>query len=206
MKDKPIKDKPILFSGPMVRALLEGRKTQTRRVIKPQPVVLCGKDGHAFMTHNPTHYEDGSTSWTMVHRVIPNGENIYTKFPFQVGDRLWVRETFSPCACYKCNDPAMTPFHKPAYRSDIDRDIVWKPSIFMPRWASRITLRVTGVKVEQVQEITEEDCVAEGMYRENTSMGLRYCYGQLWNQLNEKRGYGWDKNPWVWCYTFEVAT
>jgi hypothetical protein len=178
-----MKDKPILFSGPMVRAILEGRKTQTRRVIK----------FHEWFLDEYTRFGR--------HEIQSEID-----CPYQVGDRLWVRETWA----YPI-DVKRTSAHLGEIEYVADQTTLyeghWKkvPSIFMPRWASRLTLRVTGVKVERVQEITEADCIAEGMPKDNNSIGLRYCYGQLWNQLNEKRGFGWAKNPWCWCYTFEVV-
>lgn len=180
---------PILFSGPMVRAIIEGRKAITRRVIKPQPFNI---NGSAFMKTT----------------VCPYG---------QPGDRLWVRETFAPR--YFDNG-------KPAYRADWDgkaADLVpeprWSPSIHMPRWASRITLEITAVRVERVQDISEYDAGLEGapclaisklkhppiglMQKIQAPEAFVYGFYDLWNSINAKRGYGWDANPWVWVVEFK---
>jgi len=142
-----MKEIPILFSALMVRAILEGRKTQTRRILKFKEL---------------KHYNK-------YHRC----------------DTLWVRETFGKYS------------GRWVYRAiDNVYDIKWKPSIFMPRAASRISLKITDVKTEQLQEITEADARAEGF----KSIA---DFKNLWDKLNEKRGYGWEKNPFVYAITFE---
>ena len=168
---------PILFSGPMVRAILEGRKTQTRRVMKPQP-------------------DEGKMRWTGSHWEMylgyPIGHDVPISLYGQPGDLLWVRETWGTildCEGY-------------IYRADGPHDGVrrWYPSIHMPRVASRLTLRITDVRVQRVQEISEEDARDEGTSGLLTSMtGFPY----LWNAINAKRGYCWADNPWVWALTFE---
>ena len=206
----------------MVRGILEGRKSQTRRVVKPQPVVICGKNGHAFMTHNPTRYVDGTTAWTVVHRLTPNGDNIYTKCPYgQPGDRLWVREACWILGVWQKNGLTKTGrqrwrFHqtgkaiydKPDSTAKRGKGEGWvyRHARYMPRWASRISLEVTGVRVERVQEITEEDARAEGV-REGGRFGVfvRGNFSDLWDRINAKRGYGWDVNPWVWVVEFKMV-
>jgi hypothetical protein len=189
------KERPILFSGPMVRAILDGRKAQTRRVVNPQSLV--------------GHY----------------GGGVVTKCPYGgAGDRLWVRETFQ-----EVDDSDEDKVRKgPIYRADADDLGPWTPSIYMPRKYSRITLEVTGVRVQRVQDISEEDASAEGI-RKVTKDGdvKKYCvydrgdmsstpwaemprtardaYRILWNSINEKRGFGWSTNPWCWVVEFKRA-
>jgi len=178
-----MKERPILFSAPMVRAILDGRKTMTRRVVKPNPVSIP----EAEVAH---------ANWVIQNRVCPFG---------QPGDRLWVRETWLSYRHLHKNgrDEALL-----IYRADGEdlpkqaRGTKWRPSIFMPRWASRITLEITAVRVERVQDIGDEDAEAEGLSWCNAA-SPRDKFQCLWNSLNLKRGYGWDANPWVWVISFK---
>jgi hypothetical protein len=191
-----MKERPILFSTEMVRALLDDRKTQTRRVIKPQPVSLPG-------FWNKLHYASES-HWI-------KGALLNCLYGV-AGDRLWVRETWRRNEWsgristkdggiketglvnieYRAGGNLFkTPIGKTPEPSD-----KWRPSIFMPRWASRITLEITDVRVERVQDITEADAVSEGLER-------REHFIRLWDKLNEKRGYSFDSNPWVWVIEFK---
>lgn len=198
--------KPILFNALMIRALLEGRKTQTRRVVKPQPpldLTICRKsDG----MHPGS---DGRLHWTNGFQLEfwPGGLNKANKDmmpPYQPGDVLWCRET--TCAecggdpCYRADADfcGMTGEQKPPYGG-------WTPSIHMPKWACRLFLRVTNVRVERVQDISEEDARAEGVDLKNGIGQLcpRSAFRRLWDSINAKRGYGWGVNPWVWVYEFE---
>lgn len=174
---------PILFSGEMVRAILEGRKTQTRRVITV-PV----SDAHAGRPHSPMVKHNGD--WYKPHEWSPYGVP---------GDRLWVRETWAK-PYVNCDA---------VFRADYKGAgiLKWKPSIHMPRWASRITLDVVNVRVERVQDISEEDARAEGiddgwLVREQFPEA-RIAYRYLWDSINAKRGYGWATNPWVWVIEFK---
>lgn len=215
-------DKPILFSGPMVRAILEGRKSATRRVVKPQPLFL--ESGGCWY---PTGHDKRAKHYA--------GEDHFRKGlaedfgPYSPGDTLWVRETWAYATGPNRDEPDDPEHHKIIYREEWDRlqpncplDGCWKPSIFMPRWASRINLRVTDVRVERIQEITEEDAIAEGVesevpgcssvywnYRDNLWDGAfpndheaRCSFQTLWDSINAKRGHPWSSNPWVWVYTF----
>jgi hypothetical protein len=194
-----MKEHPILFSGPMVKAILEGRKSQTRRVMKNHPdgvwgVDICGgEDGKNSV--------DTGKPWWKV-----GGINGLPKCPYgQPGDRLWVRETWAPGM--NMPQPAI-------YRADWPGDekgVRWKPSIHMPRWASRILLEVTDVRVQRVQEISEEDALAEGTRchldiepknHHDCSWSYKEHFEKLWDSINAKRGYGWDVNPWVWAISF----
>ncbi|CTQ67216.1 hypothetical protein [Roseibium alexandrii] len=193
--------RPIIFSGPMIRALLEGRKTQTRRV-------LSNMDGVKEVRR-----PDRAT-WDFVY---PKGYKNPKASPpnYAVGDLLYVRESFAL---------SETGF---AFMADHPGDtsgMGWKPSIHMPREASRLTLKVTDVRVQRVQETTQDDVLAEGApidpdYRDTTQdlsappmiktgvaqwQSPRAWFHRLWDSLNEKRGYGWNKNPWVIALTFEV--
>ena len=193
---------PILFSAPMVKAILEGRKTQTRRVVKPQPKL--DPAGATF------RYQKGSA---LCSYWVPNDAGIRDisrlcaeQCPYGVpGDRLWVKETFVEYPPLLPTDSHGT-VH---YHADDEHDGVrpwngqkWKPSIFMPRWASRITLEIEYVRVQRLQEISEEDAIAEGIepivsmgtYRtwKNYAPGLPAhvtaieSYRTLWNSINLK--------------------
>lgn len=199
-------DRPIIFSAPMVRALLQGRKTQTRRVLKPQPVM------------------SEVTAW-----IVP---------PYATGDRLWVREAWRPH--YLGDDVWNLDVSYPAdsERRTImdgefgDNDWNWPKAadrgnaspIYMPRWASRITLSVTDVRVQRLQDISEADAVAEGIEPLEGSKGPNFytremwrkgqviashntptaaeCYRGLWEDLHGPDA--WDTNPWVCALTFTV--
>ncbi|WP_103173731.1 hypothetical protein [Paracoccus sp. SY] len=199
-------DRPILFSGPMVRAILDGRKTQTRRVLKPVRGLTLGDlqdEGE----------REGNTIHCARHQVQEPS--------FAPGDRLWVRETFS----YECLDVDRDGILPPWYWADgnpSSGDFTRpKPSIHMPRWASRLTLIVTDVRVQRLQDISEADAVAEGIYEwePRDADGMRHfglpelgvsCptaargFMWLWDSLNEARGFGWNANPWVVAVTFSA--
>lgn len=129
---------------------------------------------------------------------------------YQPGDILWVRETFYHAyATTTVNGLEYVLENTYYYKADYPSDKLnppWKPSIFMPREAARIFLRVTNVRVERLSEITEEDAIAEGIRIGIGGMpyfSCREAFAALWNSLNAKRGYGWDSNPWVWVISFE---
>jgi len=188
-----MKEHPILFSGPMVRAILEGRKTMTRRVACPP--------GYNLTDYGLAHCRYG-----------------------QPGDRLWVRETWAAGACADMLNPSA--LSRKTWL--IDNGGLWyeadgaapltpispkgktRPSIFMPRWASRILLEVTSVSVERVQDISETDAKAEGapwlgagFLAKLGDGSYREGFYDLWDSINAKRGYGWDANPWVWVVKFK---
>lgn len=219
--------RPILFSGPMVRALLDGRKTQTRRVLKPQPPKDEYGDDYITRLNGPEWYEPavvdkygdevpGKPIWGVYDELGEWGAPV----PYMPGDLLWVRERWSD----ELLAPGEVYYYATALedglRADEVAEIRWRPSIHMPRWASRITLEVTDVRVQRLQEITDEDALAEGVtkVREHCYVirGIDYdeighchsCpiarFAKLWDSLNAKRGFGWDQNPWVIALTFSV--
>lgn len=198
--------KPILFSGPMVRALLDGRKTQTRRVLKPQPNVLKNGRWYQPFTDKPEHWQ------------YALGDHIhgYLDVKFRRGDLLWVRENayFAPDRCaYAADNPSLTNGER------VEGFGRCRPSIHMPRWASRITLEVTGVKLERLQDISREDAIAEGIEvdqsgRFNVIAWRNYAFDNhpfncaiasfrsLWCSINGADA--WDANPWVVAPIFTV--
>lgn len=237
---------PILFSTPMVQAILERKKTQTRRVINPQPTVCQGRN-----LANPC----GCSDWESVHTTgticckkcgepyrysYENNDAVKLLRPtYRTGDILWVRETWR---MYEKAVGKGENFHVEwffAYKADTDNPEVpkcsewydnikplgnglhqeyktgsWRPSIFMPKEAARIFLRVTDARVERLQQITYGDCCAEGVFEISE---LKSCahgsiatekYHELWDSLNAKRDggkYAWSMNPWVWVYKFECC-
>ena len=181
-----MKERPILFSGPLVRAILEGRKTQTRRLVKPQP------DGQPIVdASDGAWYVDGG----MWCRRCPFGAP---------GDRLWVRESF--CPRYFDNGAPAFAADWTGESADCVSKPKWTPSIHMPRALSRIDLEVTAVRVERLQDITEEDAAAEGVHpmpRPPRSGGPshRCSFEVLWDEINGYRA-AWASNPWVWVVEF----
>lgn len=186
-----MKERPILFSGAMVRALLDGRKTQTRRVVKLNDAGRVKRAGKQWHIDDPA---------------------VASGCPYGVpGDRLWVRETWSHAKAlsselfYRATDGEQCSGRQLPL-SYIEREARWRPSIHMPRWASRITLEVTGVRVERLQDITADDARAEGVftpeahYAQNGPTAPISNFAGLWADIN-----GWDSwnaNPWVWCVSF----
>lgn len=188
-------DRPILFSGPMVRALLDGRKTQTRRVLKPQPNRMNGG--------KPLNNGRGSYS----------SEFGWTRLPYGRGDRLWVREAWKCEERFHVVAPRDLPPRVPVYYS-ADPDLRdsspgcagrQRAGMHIPRWASRLTLIVTDVRVQRLQQISEVDAIREGVTLiEESIEDPRMAFMWLWDSLNASRGFGWDGNPWVCALTFTV--
>ncbi len=214
-----MKERPILFSAPMVRALLAGTKTQTRRLIKPQPI------SNGFGPPDPVHdipchcdyYPPSAMLWPDEQGGMLNGD---AGHPWHGVDRLWVKETHvidNPeyVASYKAQpwlgmpDPGTAEVFYMATEKNPDIFPRKRPSIFMPRWASRISLEITDVTAERLQKISEADAKAEGVdawqsenYRvaNNIFDGYRLAYAELWNEINGPGS--WAKNPWVWVVSF----
>lgn len=188
-----MKERPILFSGPMVRAILAGQKTVTRRVVREKKCTTCNDVGevHAGTEHGLTI------------RPCPRCDGV-RRCPYGApGDRLWVRETWR----YLGDGVTL-------YRADIPdhlaRRTTWHPSIHMRRHRSRLTLRVTDVRVERLHAIDEADAIREGVdavsvadVPRNGTLSRRDDFAQLWEKINGKRA-PWASNPWVWRVAFEV--
>ena len=201
------KERPILFSAPMVRAILDGTKTQTRRIINPQPEVA------------PDLEKLVNQAWQggWVDVACPYGEP---------GDRLWVKETWSTegrsiSEARAAHEDAMQGLSSIYYRATegYPESLVWRPSIHMPRWASRLTLEVTSVRVERLHDISEDDaraegvrpkdahvvieCDAEGRARLNEALSNthRGAFACLWDTING--GGAFASNPWVWVVIFK---
>ena len=204
-----MKEKPILFSDEMVRAILQGLKTQTRRIVKPQPIWK--------------EFESGQNGWW---RAIGGINQSVWDCPYKVGQILWVRE-----AWYQ--DKTGNVYYRSTYNGEVkpswnyNFSASWKPSIHMRREISRINLEIVSVRVQRIQDITVQDIHAEGIpyhtpycsrgiepsratcscasyqcvYTDRPSMGRDFK--TLWDKINEKRGFGWDVNPWVWCIEFK---
>jgi len=218
-----MKERPILFNADMVKAILEGRKTQTRRVMKPQPGLGLDDFERYY------HIEVGKYHPALIDKdgeLYPGDEifGAYTddgewgcKCPYgQVGDRLWVRETFDyifgdegDYLIYKADDYSLAWFNE---RKKDGSKITWNPSIHMPRWASRINLEITGIRVERLQEISEEDAKNEGVtphridwddnISPNVTINYREGFIKLWDSINGKM-YAWESNPYVWVIEFK---
>lgn len=189
-----MKERPILFNAEMVRALLSGEKTMTRRVVMPQPAVI-------------------SFGWQWLKKAIrlewgelAKPEGLLPHCPYgKPGDQLWVRETFwtdGDELIYRAD---------PGAEKNLDSEMTglkWKPSIFMPRWAARIQLEITDVRVERVQDILELEALAEGVFagmgEEVPTFTARDAFYLLWDSINESRGFGWEANPWVWVVEFRL--
>lgn len=231
-----MRERPILFNAPMVRAILDGRKTQTRRVVKPQPKVerdwSCpGEDGLSFSNRNGAWVATVWKASPLIAERCPHGKP---------GDRLWVRETWSPDHrnVYPCM-PVV--YRADGYPTDEDRrcalgrvyecderrgdclacaEFKWRPSIHMPRWASRLTLRITGVRIERLQDISDEDALAEGcsghdpepadeggtiyaMKGRGSAPSPRAHFWHVWDEAYGGGEKAWARNPWVWVIEFE---
>ncbi|MGO4337795.1 hypothetical protein AB4037_23040 [Labrys sp. KB_33_2] len=218
-------DRPILFSPAMIRALLAGTKTQTRRVIKPR--------------HNPNRPSLFDGTWSDNYVLDPGNQKWRDDaYPWRDGDRLWVREAWRSAAAYDDLAPSAMGGEEPIQYQADGAHQTWgypaiakigrlRSSMFMPRWASRLTLVVTGVKVERLQDISETDAIAEGIGRTVIGDGYRdrftvrpatwaqvtghevsawedprEAYAALWCQINGPGA--WGANPWVVALTFTV--
>jgi len=209
-----MKERPILFNAAMVRAILDGRKTQTRRVVKPQPDFVV--NGLAIIT-TPEDEHLGRLGKMIA---CPYG---------QPGDRLWVRETWGAHFMWNGMPPAQIPNDgRTCLFYQADGAIVrgcessqvtkWRPSIHMPRWASRITLEVLSVRVERLNEISDRgaanDCTAEGVFHcgmpvpyyeqwhgDGFNSSEKWMYVKLWESINGPGS--WAENPWVWVVEFK---
>lgn len=185
-----MRELPILFKGEMVRAILDWRKTQTRRIIKPQPDAQLSK-------------LEKSELWTF------SCCDREWKPKYQLGDRLWVRETWKRV---EIDDEIGTRTYPVTYKSDgppyQGGDCFWKSPLFMPKKYARIWLEVTAVRVERVKDIPLRECHKEGyshkLYYHMGFSDSKKWFQDLWNQIyKSKPEFQWDKNPWVWVYEFK---
>jgi hypothetical protein len=221
-----MKEHPILFSAPMVQAILAGRKTQTRRIVKKNPPFQ--NDGGEFEWY-PGGRRAGfhASMGTNTRYEVPNGWAASWCPYGRDGDRLWVKETFARerrMIFYRADHTMVSGDWKNlrpellAEMEKLDPTVVemtkcrpidqppakWRPSIFMPHWASRITLEISAVRVERLQDISDEDAVAEGMqtYQDNPNMHFPHeQFMCLWMSINGEKS--WDENPWVWVLEFK---
>jgi len=205
-----MRERGIIFNAEMVRAVLEGRKTQTRRIMKVQPE--SNQLGLLRITDSTNRSYIGKYHWAESNAT---GNHVRSKLfacPYgAVGDRLWVRETWAEAGgsapelqLHRANYPA----HVPSHYENVPpaESIRWRPSIHMPRWASRITLEITGVRVERLQDISEEDAKAEGAPTECCVIGDKHFLGfrSLWRSINGEES--WQANPWVWKLSFKLVS
>ena len=193
-------DRPIIFSAPMVRGLWDGHKTQTRRLMPDQKYLA--------QAYNPI----------VSGRCLYNysGEEVISRARYAPGDRLWVRENWKPHSIYADRAPRDMPRSKVFYAADdgyAPSNTKWVPSIHMPRWASRMTLLVEGVKVERLQDIILQDAFAEGCAIRQIDLfgadadgrraiGAAY-FANLWRSIHGPAA--WDANPWVCAISFRVV-
>lgn len=197
-----MKERPIIFSGPMVRAILEGRKTQTRRIVKGCIAAFL-EDGWSA---DQRMYETKEGDIVPAKNLCPYG---------QPGDRLWVRETWAE---FSGIEPKVTYVYRADGLYDTPAkehlcDNRWRPSIHMPRAASRILLEITDVRVERLREITEDDAMSEGVLRKSpvywqsylgdnrNTLSSRDSFWTLWSSIHGPES--WSENPWVWVITFK---
>jgi len=219
-----MREKPILFSTPMVQAILDGRKTMTRRIVKPQP------DDSGLWNHTqyPMSLESTIEGWWGT--VEQTGESKEFKCKWNVGDLLWVKETTCQVMLDHTHDLLEGANDKSliVYKANVHEDWMqyakekysykWKPSIFMPRSAARIFLEVTNIRIERLQDINVESCIAEGIEKINKKDGqftwknytdlsnldwftVGESFRSLWNSINGESS--WDENPWVWVIEFK---
>lgn len=223
-----MKERGMIFNGEMVRAILDGRKTQTRRIMKVQPE--SNQLGLLLITDSTKHSDIGKYHWAESNAT---GNHVRSKLfscPFgAVGDRIWVRETWSSdFANYYPNDrvwyaadnnrrldievvDGVRGIYSP--ESDVHVPFRWQPSIHMPRWASRILLEITDVRVERLNSISQEDAQAEGLeltgwrptYSDPDSGGEVMTpydnFAELWSSIYGDES--WKANPWVWVISFK---
>ncbi|WP_130958659.1 hypothetical protein [Klebsiella pneumoniae] len=199
-----MKERGMIFNGEMVRAILDGRKTQTRRIMKPQPEP-CPRGGHWWpsnvfktMLHVEEEMQNGKGGWGgLVGDACPFGD---------VGDRIWVRETWAEAGAsapdlklYRANYPE----HVPSIYENVPpaEEIRWTPSIHMPRWASRILLEITGVRVERLRSMSQDDARAEGVIAASGPMEAGLAFRELWDSIYGEES--WKANPWVWVIEFK---
>ncbi len=208
-----VTERGMIFNGEMVRAILEDRKTQTRRIIQSAAKNMQAL-GHEVITHRaPGDKWYGDHVYSMRDRSGVwqdfTNEEFLAKCPFGLtGDRIWVRETWAEAGAgapdlklYRANYPA----HVPSHYENVPpaEDVRWTPSIHMPRWASRILLEITNVRVERLNDINDTDAKSEGVLADDLSPA-RYVFGSLWQSIyGADNPQSWQANPWVWVIEFK---
>jgi hypothetical protein len=224
-------DKGIIFSAPMVRALLAGTKTQTRRILKPAPPPwIYPEDRPGYSCLTPQGQIEFRGRYVDPEGIDHGPASKFVKLPFLKGDRLWVRETWAVASIYDGKKPReINPEGTPLYcgiryaATDERRGIKDRSCRFMPRWASRLWLEVTDVRVQRVQEISDTDAQAEGIERDPRYPNLwrrgplsgdqnnvdctafpKLAYRSIWEGLHPMAGKRWIDNPWVVAVTFKV--
>lgn len=211
-----MKERGMIFNSEMVRAILSNRKTQTRRIMKVQPE--SNQLGLLLITDSTKRSDIGKYHWAESNAT---GNHVCSKLfscPFgAVGDRIWVRETWSSdFANYYPNDrvwyaadnnrrldievvDGVRGIYSP--ESDVHVPFRWQPSIHMPRWASRILLEITGVRVERLRSMSQDDARAEGVIAASGPMEAGLAFRELWDSIYGEES--WKANPWVWVIEFE---
>lgn len=197
-QQQQIKETGIIMQPESVLAILEGRKTQTRRVITPAPIFDDRLQVWQFAPSKKAwslgDYFDNKNDFP---------ESWLNHCPYgQAGDRLWVRETWAHYQFRTADKPRVV------YRADDElHGALWRPSIFLRRKDSRITLEITGVRVERLQDISRADTEAEGLgcdWQPDSNQFATFQRG--WDSINTKRGYSWESNPWCWVIEFKKVT
>ena len=222
-----MKERPILFNAEMVQAILSGRKTQTRRVMKRQPEPSETREGDFWFPCDKMQTMVHVSEFIPGNSVIPDGHEIVSACcpTGAVGDQLWVRETFSLLGnedgCpVDWNDNIVTDKKDAAriYKAscwqkpnnygiwtvpdrEMEFDGAWTPSIHMPRWASRINLLITGIRVERLDDISQHDARCEGIVDHHNVGQEKYLFSRLWRDIYGEES--WSDNPWVWVIEFE---
>ena len=196
------KEKPIIFTGESVVAILDGRKTQTRRVIKPQPTI--GTDGESWWIKDEWFVDDESLKDHLFHNVYGGGQGtLGAVYSDGTADRLWVRERFSYCPV-DFKDTNGIIYKADNKYNDYVASHEWVSPLFMRKINSRITLEITDVRVERVTDISELDCEVElGVKPYSLGNDAYKQFAELWDSLNAKRGYPWKDSPFVWVYEFK---
>lgn len=218
-------DRPIIFSAPMVRALLDGRKTQTRRLLNPQPVVFPVDADGTLCEVGLLHVEGDPLPRITTGRVLTDqcihmmcGDRLYVREACWIASPGWTDSPINPMGPHR-QEVAYVADDRSGYTAGAAKDykIRQRPSIHMPRWASRLTLTVTEVRVQRLQDISEADAIAEGLewvapgkWAVDRTLPIigddpRVVYSELWNSLHTKPGTSWEDNPWILAISFTVA-
>ena len=209
-----MRERPIIFNADMVRAVLDGRKTQTRRIVNGVP---SSHDFHGWILSSTSTKDEGKACWAIGKSPLLN-KPIRVRCPFgEVDDRLWVRETFATLepGSYEPVTPhdgyaQIVRYAASDRLANSDRDVRgfnWRPSIHMPRWASRITLEITGVRVERLQDISHSDAKSEGCWygrgggEPDFAVNPSDHFPTLWASIYGEES--WQANPWVWVIEFK---